>query len=464
MSPIDLPDLDQLTTRGTDSFRGALPDDDVSPTSDNFKRVRVNALANLQLNHHIQIIVDDLLADKSSGAELERLGNIYGVPKKGATPARKEDALRVVGTAASTVSIGDLLTSSGGLTFQVNENAVVPAAEFIDVDIIGVDVGTQTRLKAKEVLVFNSPPAGIEAEAELQLDLDEDGTDEESDPNYRTRILNRLQQPAAGGNANDYVNQFALPQEGVETAFVYPLRGGRGSVDLAVLHAGTGVVRVFTLNERNTLKGTIDVLRPVSMKSFRILETTTLVENVEITIVPLTDLSFQFDWDDSTAPIVSSWEPGGAERTIRFTLDRPTDMLAGDRIVIRTAAGDGSGELFEIESLPGTLTDIVINRTPSPVPVATDVVFSGGPLTDPIRDAILALIDRFGPARGLFADGDFQSDLVPAEILATAFTVDGVRNGTVITPASTIVANDPVFPLDATIELIIPGEIIVRNQ
>ncbi len=464
MTPIDLPDLDELTQRGVDSYRGALPDDDISRFSDNFKRLRVNALANLQLNHHIKIITDDLLPDRAAGDELDRLGNIYGVRRKGATPARKEDALRVVGTAASTVSIGDLLTSPGGLSFQVNENATVPAALFIDVDVIGVDVGTQTKLEAGEVLTFDSPPAGIEAEAELQLDLDEDGTDKEKDANYRTRILNRLQQPAAGGNANDYVNQFALPQEGVETAFVYPLRGGRGSVDLAVLHAGSGTVRTFTLNERNDLKAIIDELRPVSMKSFRILETTTQVENVEITIVPLTDLSFQFDWDDTTAPIVASWEPGGAERTLRFTLDRPTDMIAGDRIVIKTTAANGTGEVFEIESLPGTLTDIVLVKTPSPVPVTTDIVFSGGPLTDPIRDSILKLIDNFGPARGAFGVGDFQSELVPEEILATAFGVEGVRNGTTITPAVTVTPDDPAFPLDDTIELLIPGEILVRNE
>ena len=460
--PIELPDLEELTQRLVDAFKGAFPEDDIAVTGDNFKRLRINALAGLQVNANLFQLENDLLPDKAADVPLDRWGFIVGVPRKLATPARKADAGRVVGTVGSTGSIGDQLTSEGGLIFQTNENFTIPAAGFLDVDIIGVSTGSQTQLQRLEILRYTSPPAGIEQEVELQLALDEDGTDRESNGAYRVRVLNALQQPAAGGNANDWSQQFALPQEGVETAFVFPLRRGRGSVDLAVLHAGSGTVRPFTTNERDELFSIIDLLRPVTQKSFRILETTTSLQNVEITIVPLSDLSFQFDWDDTGVFTVAAYV--AATKTLTFGgAGRPTDLIAGDRIVIRTDAADGTGEVLVVEQL-GSGDDVILNKDPTPTPVSPDRIFAAGPLTNPVRDAILALIDAFGPARGLFAAGDWQSDLIPEQILASVFRVEGIRDGTVITPAAPIVADDPAFPLDATIELLIPREILVRRQ
>jgi len=470
--PIDLPGLDELHQRQIDHFKGSFPEDDVGTFSDAWKRLRINAGQGFQLNRHIQVIVCDLLATDAAGTALDRLADLYlgEGAKKGATPARKSDALRVTGTPAATVSIGDQLTNPAGLIFQVNENDVVGAGGFIDVDIIGVSTGSQTKLEAGTVLTFTSPPAGIDASAELQLDLDQDGTDQESDGELRVRLLNAIRQPGAGGNANDFKvfiteDDPDIEGDGIFRGYVYPLRAGRGSVDVAALHAGSGTVRLLTTGEIADLQAAIDDnKRPVSLKAFRVLEVTSLEQDIEITIDIAPGSEFAFDWDDTVAPIVASWEPGGAVRTIRFTAARPTDMQEGDRIVIKTAVGDGTGEQFAIESLPGTLTDIVIAKVPSPVPASPDLVHSGGNLTDSVRNAILAFIDNLGPAVGAFGVGDWESDIVPERILAIALQTEGVRDGTVITPASTVVPSDPAFPLDGTVELLIPGEIVVRKE
>lgn len=470
--PIELPALEELHQRLIDHFKGSFPDFDVGTLSDAWKRLRVIAGLGFQLNANTQNARDALLATVAAGADLDRLANVFlgEDSRKGATPARKSDALRVTGTLAATVSIGDELTNAAGLRFQVNENAAIPVGLFVDVDIVGVDTGSQTALEAGTVLTFTSPPAGIDQTAELQLDLDEDGTDQESDGELRVRLLNAIRTPGAGGNANDYRTFITeddpdIDGDGIFRGYVYPLRGGRGSVDVAALHAGSGTVRLLTAPERTALADAInDSKRPVSVKAFRVLEVTTLEQDIELTITIAPGSQFAFDWNDIVAPIVASWEPGGATRTIRFTLDRPTDMQEGDRIVIKTAAGDGTGEQFTIESLPGTLTDIVIDRVPSPVPVATDLVYSGGNLTDTVRDAILSFMNNLGPSVGSFGVGDWESDIPPERILAIALQTTGVRDGTVITPATTIVPDDPAFPLDDTIELLIPGEVVVRKE
>jgi uncharacterized phage protein gp47/JayE len=458
--PIEIPDLEELHERQIDAFKAALPEDDVSRFSDNWKRTRVTSGLGFQLNHHISVVADDVMPDTSGDPFIERHGFVHGVDRKPATPARRADSLRVFGVPASSGLLGEELVHDNGLRYQVNENFVIPAGGFVDVDCIAIDTGIQTILQAGEVLTFVSPPAGVEAEAELQLDLDQDGEDRESLGDYRERILNRIRQPAAGGNSNDY-EQFALEEEGVSSAYVYPIRNGLGTVDLAALHAGSGTVRLLTLSERTALQTAIDAKRPVAI-GFRVLEVTTAVQNIEITIVPRPEAEHQFDWVDQTPLVVASWT--AATRTLEFTASRPSDMFEGDRIVIKPAANNGTGEEFVIESFGVNPDEVILDRAPTPAPVATDTVYSGGPLTTPIRDAILAFMDELGPAVGDYGVGNWESDISPNRVEIAALTVDGMRDGTTIIPAVTAVPDDPPAPANTTIEMFIPGQTIVRKE
>jgi uncharacterized phage protein gp47/JayE len=465
--PIDIPTLDELHQRLLDAAKGSLTDLDIARFSDEYKRLRVVAGMGFQLNHHLSVIADDVLADTAEGDQQDRHGFIYNVTRKPATPAAKADALRLVGASGSPFVVGDELVSVGGLRFQVNEGGTIPAAGQLDVDVVGIDTGSQTKLNAGEVLTFLSAPVGIEAEAELQLDLDEGGDDQESDGAYRVRILNAIQQPGMGGNANDY-EQFAIEEEGIATAYVYPLRGGAGTVDVAALHTGSGTVRLLTTGEIATLQTAMDVKIPVSLKtgtSFRVLEVTSLEQDVEITVEPTFEAQFQFDWDDSGGALAldgaTPWT--GATRTLKLDLDRPTDMDEGDRIVIKTAAGDGTGEVFTIERFGAATDEIILDKSPVPAPVAADLVYAGGPLTNAVRDSILEFIDALGPAIGDDGVGNWFDSIIPSRMEAIALDEDGVNNATTVTPVSTVTPADPQFPLDGTIELLIPGEILVRK-
>ncbi len=60
----------------------------------------------------------------------------------------------------------------------------------------------------------------------------------ETDADYLTRLLNRIQQPPAGGNANDYV-QWALAVTNVENAWCFPLAQGLGTVDVVIMADAT---------------------------------------------------------------------------------------------------------------------------------------------------------------------------------------------------------------------------------
>ena len=55
----------------------------------------------------------------------------------------------------------------------------------------------------------------------------------ESDTDYLTRLLAFIQQPPAGGNANDYV-QWSLAVTNVKNAWCFPLAQGLGTVDVVI--------------------------------------------------------------------------------------------------------------------------------------------------------------------------------------------------------------------------------------
>jgi uncharacterized phage protein gp47/JayE len=438
--------------------RAHLPDRDWTPLSSGWKWTRILAGAVTDNHAHIAAVLDDLLPDTAVGDALVRWANLRGLTKKGATPARKAAALRVTGT--GDVAVGDQLRHEAtGLLFQVNEAEAVVATA--DVDIVAVDVGSETRLPAGEPLVFLSAPAGIDEDAELVLDLDEDGEDEESPDALRARVINRFREPPLGGAQNDFV-QWALEVTGIAAAFCYPLRQGYGSVDLAALHAGSGSSRLLSAGEISDLQDYIDERRPVAMTSFRVLTVQATDVDVDAEVLPNGEERFEFDWDDATPLVVAAWT--GATRTLQFTTDRPESMDAGGRITIKPAAGGGTGEQFVIESLSGT-DAVILEQAPATAPAATDTVYSGGDLVDPVRDAILEHINGLGTSNPDATQyGAWEANLRPQNLYRIAQLTEGVKASNVTNPAAKVEPADNPYPDDEIVLVLVPRRVLVRRM
>lgn len=453
--------LDELHEFAIALLKSLFPTADVSRGSFLWLWARTQAGGVADNHAHIAGVQSDLLPDTAEGAALDRWGGVVGVVRKSATPARKSNALRVVGTPTSTVSIGDALTHESGLSFQVNENETIPAAGYVDVDVVAVDTGAQTRLNAGEVLTFTTPPSGVEESAELQLDMDEDGDDAEQDGPYRARVLNRFSSPPLGGAQNDYV-QWALEVDGVASAYCYPNRAGFGTVDVSALHAGSGSSRILSVGEVAELQAYLDERRPVSVSGLRVLTVTEQDVSVEALLMSTGEAAYEWDWDDTVAPVVSTWN--GTTRVLTFNAARPDTMKAGDRIVIKDAAGVGSGQPYVIEALSST-DAVILEEVPATAPVATDVVYSGGPLTTPARSAILALIDGLGTANPDAARyGDWEGSLRLSSLYRAINSVPGVLDSSLVTPVANVDADDPSFPEDDEVSLLVPVRVLVRRQ
>jgi uncharacterized phage protein gp47/JayE len=503
-----VPTLEEMLAFLVALFKGLFPDRAIgSRFTPAWKLMKVIAGAITDVHANVATGLDNVMPDKARKEFLDRWIGIVqpgGIAtRKGATPARRAKAGRVTGAVGATTVVGDqLIHRASGLLFQVNSNGTIPAAGYVDVDIVAIDTGSKTRLEAGEILEYLTTPPGISTQVELQLALTDDGYDQEQDGAARNRLLDAMSSPSSGGNQADYVG-WALAQPGIAHAFCYPNRAGLGTVDIAALHAGNGTARKLNAGEIATLQAALAQLVPATVGGsgggLRVLTTVEETANVELTITPDGTPAYAFDWDDSSAPTVLSWT--AATRTLQFAGGaRPGTLQAGHRLCIKGVASQQDSAPLVVESLSGP-DSVVLQTVPKKpdgtdaTPTSTDIVYAGGPMTAIIRDAIIAHINGdilyagpSGPLPGQTAEssGVSTSDLQvlasgvgtsnPAGIYGTwagaltratlakiAMYTRGVRNQAVIVPAADQDSTDYAFPNDSQIGFLVPGYVLVRR-
>lgn len=463
------------------------------------RRAAFLAGAQTQLHAQIKAEADNAMPDTAAdGVPINRWGEeVLGIERKSATPARGTAAGRVRGTAATPVVAGEELTHpSSGLRYKIGTTTAVGGGGTVDVDIVAIDTGARTKLDAGQVLRFVNTPVGLETNVTLVADVADDGYDDEPYGAYRDRVLSTFSDRSSGGNQSDYVD-WMLEIEGVSSAFAYGNRAGMGSVDVIALHTGSGSDRELDAGEQAEVLAYIRTKAPLPIAApggpLRYLDAVIQEVDVEMTIEPNGESAYAFDWDDGgTPPVVLAWEPGGVARKLQFAGGaRPASMTAGHRIVIRGVASAQKGEVMTIEALSG-VDSVILEDVPDVSPAATDVVYPAGPLTEPIRSAIVAhmngetvyagrdrvptpassldstlglevLTTGIGPANPSNTYGTWQGDLILAVLESIAMYKRGVRNVTTIAPAADVEGDDPSFPDDDTkIGLIAPGAVLVR--
>lgn len=494
-----IPTLQEAEELLVAAFRAHFPDRNVGARrSYHRRRLQVLAMALTELHAHIASAMNDLMPDTATGTMAERWGKLVGTGKKAATPARKDDAFRVVGLETTPIVAGTtLFHPPTGLRFQITEDDVVPASGEVDVAIAGIDVGSKTRLEKGEILEFEEVPAGLEPRGELQKDLDEDGFDAEQESKFKRRYLDAFGEPSAGGNDADY-RRWMNAMAGIAQSFVYPNRAGRGTLDVVALHTGELAERVLTQPEADAVVAALRLLGPSQVVaeggSIRHLTVLPDTQRIEMLVEPIGQPQWEFDWVDQVAPVVQAWNAG--TRVLTFVDDRPASMKAGDRMCIRGVASAQKGEVLVIEALVNA-DAVKLEAAPIVAPVATDIVYAGGPLTAIIRDALLAhvkgddlyagddgpipgeiaeesnvsifelrvLAEGLGPANpgGKYGDS-WNGDLLRSLLQSIAQYPRGVRKANCLVPAADYIAADPKFPDDQSIGLIIAGEVLVRRS
>ena len=496
------PSFDQFREWLRAFFQFLLPDRNVSPLSLYGRLVTWIAGAATDLHAHVDTSERDAMPDSAEGAAADRHAKLWGLERKGATPARRPGSIRVTGTPTTPITAGEQLTDlATGLIYELASGGVVGGAGYVDLDLVAVDTGSKTRIPKGTVLEFVSPPAGITTQAEVILDVNLDGQDQELTGALRLRYLAVIGERPQGGSPADFVS-WCTEVTGIAEAYCYPNRAGRGSVDVAALHANRALL---TAPERAALLAHLRTLAPghlaTASADLRVLEVYWQPTNVEILVSPDGSSAAAFDWNDATPPEILTWD--GPTRTITLTATRPASMAVGHRVIVKDGGGDPmSGKEVVIEALPsGALDEVVLASVPlgadgaELTPQPGDLLYSGGPLVEPIRAAVIAhmsgeLLYQYkgralpasiaaevagstarlevfalpiGTANPANAYGAWSGTLRRGMLAAIAQCTRGVDNVEVTDPAVDFAATDPAFPDDATIGVIVPQRVIVRS-
>lgn len=187
---------------------------------------RVVAGATHLLYGFLEYLSQQLFADQSDSDYLDRQGSLFGVNP---TPATfSAGPIICTGTDTSLIPEGSLLRRSDGVEFTTDADATISGTS-VSVNVTAVLAAADGNTDAGVVLTFESPVTGVDGTATVDTDGLGGGTDPESLDAYRSRVLERLQNPPQGGSSADY-EEWALQVAGVTRAWVYPQELGAGTV------------------------------------------------------------------------------------------------------------------------------------------------------------------------------------------------------------------------------------------
>lgn len=148
-------------------------------------------------------------------------------------------------------------------------------------------------------------------------------------------MLDIIRRPPAGGNKYDY-RRWALEVPGVTNAFVYPLRRGLGTVDIAITSADG-------LPSRDIIEATqahIDDVRPVTAKNSNVVVPTlrNVDFEVEITLEGVSLEAAIAQVKNEIQMTMSRIAPG--KRLIRSEVETAISLIPGivDRLIVKPAS------------------------------------------------------------------------------------------------------------------------------
>ncbi|STZ75576.1 baseplate J/gp47 family protein [Bergeriella denitrificans] len=236
------------------------PTADTSADSDHFVHAsRLASCAVGQYAHQVWV-VRQIFPDTADTEYLERHASLRGLRRRSPTTAAGVAVL--FGNGGAQVPAG-LQIKQGNRFYRTTAAGQIAGDGQVSVAITADDAGESYNVSDASAQLM-APPAGVSADCRISA---AGGTDAESDASLLARLLEIIRRPPAGGNRHDYKN-WALSVDGVTSAYVYPLRRGLGTVDIAITSAG-GVPSDEIVQ---AVQAYIDEMRPVTAKSSLVLK------------------------------------------------------------------------------------------------------------------------------------------------------------------------------------------------
>ena len=281
-----VPTLEEIRASLLRDYQTYYPNADTSEDSDVYARASSLAACAEGIYAHQKWLIKQFFPDTADTEFLEKHAGLRGLRRRNATYAAGKGAT-VSGNPDAAIAVGLQIKTEDGRFYETTESAVIPASGSVIVAVRSLATGAVQNIKTATKGSFMAAPVGVSTDVVLNDVVG--ATNAESDSSLLERLLNKIRRPAAGGNKYDY-KDWALEVDGVEQAYVYPLRRGLGTVDIAIT-ADNGVPSDDTVRRTQEY---IDQERPVTAKESKVVkpDVTKVNFNIQVKIsgVALNDI------------------------------------------------------------------------------------------------------------------------------------------------------------------------------
>ena len=281
-----VPNLEEIRASLLRDYQTYYPNADTSEDSDAYARASSLAACAEGIYAHQKWMIKQFFPHTADTEFLEKHAGLRGLRRRNATYSAGKGAT-VSGNPDAVIAVGLQIKTEDGRFYETTESAVIPASGSVIVAVRSLATGAVQNIKTATKGSFMAAPVGVSTDVVLNDVVG--ATNAESDSSLLERLLNKIRRPAAGGNKYDY-KDWALEVDGVEQAYVYPLRRGLGTVDIAIT-ADNGVPSDDTVRRAQEY---IDQERPVTAKESKVVkpDVTKVNFNIQVKIsgVALNDI------------------------------------------------------------------------------------------------------------------------------------------------------------------------------
>ena len=281
-----VPTLEEIRASILRDYQTYYPNADTSEDSDAYARASSLAACAEGIYAHQKWLIKQFFPDTADTEFLEKHAGLRGLRRRNATYAAGKGAT-VSGNPDAVIAVGLQIKTEDGRFYETTERAVISADGTAFVAVRSLATGAAQNIKTATKGSFMAAPVGVSTDVVLNEVVG--ATNAENDSSLLERLLNKIRRPAAGGNKYDY-KDWALEVDGVEQAYVYPLRRGLGTVDIAIT-ADNDVPNDETVRRAQEY---IDQERPVTAKESKVVkpDVTKVNFNIQVKIsgVALNDI------------------------------------------------------------------------------------------------------------------------------------------------------------------------------
>ena len=281
-----VPTLEEIRASILRDYQTYYPNADTSEDSDAYARASSLAACAEGIYAHQKWLIKQFFPDTADTEFLEKHAGLRGLRRRNATYAAGKGAT-ISGNPDAVIAVGLQIKTEDGRFYETTESAVISPGGTAVVAVRSLATGAVQNIKTATKGSFMAAPVGVSTDVVLNDVVG--ATNAESDSSLLERLLNKIRRPAAGGNKYDY-KDWALEVDGVEQAYVYPLRRGLGTVDIAIT-ADNGVPSDDTVRRAQEY---IDQERPVTAKESKVVkpDVTKVNFNIQVKIsgVALNDI------------------------------------------------------------------------------------------------------------------------------------------------------------------------------